>query len=361
MSSVKLNRRIFGFLFVWSVCLAIFHFGFSYQELHFNDFDSEIELHSDKSEQGLSEVGISQTGDTLGLWFELRTYPDSVHWPWVDVKILFDDFVDASGYDYIEFEAKDTKPNKISFSVGLNYHDGTDFPFHSLTQEALVDSHYSHIKLPLTTFTTRNWWLERKQIKEIKPEDVDFSEFISFDIGAGNRSQHFKKEHIFIHSMKFTKYLFWPYLVFAGLILLFILLLLFMYIKSLLKRKGEKKVTINYATTLEETSVKPPSALEYILDNYSNSALTLSSVSKSIRLSETKVSLEIKTTTTLTFKKYLNKIRIDEAKVLLADNTIKISVISEKVGYDNVTNFNRVFKNVNDMSPTKFRSSLMVD
>jgi AraC-like DNA-binding protein len=357
MQPLRAKKIIYMFLILWGISLTIFHFEFSYQELRFDKFASTIETHSDKSENGISEVGVSQTGDTLGLWYELRTYPDSVSWPWVNVKILFDDFIDVSNYDYIELEVKNSKPNKIAFSVGVNYPDGTDLPFHSLTQGALVDSQYSTAKLPLTSFTSGNWWLERKQIKEIKPEDVNFKEFLSFDIGAGNRSQHYEREHISLHSMRFTKYLFWPYFVFGGLFILFIIALVFSYIKRQFKIKSERKVVINYAKTLKHPSVKTPSAVEYVHNNYNNSEITLSGVSKLIGLSESKISLEMKTKTTLTFKKYLNKIRIDEAEILLTGSSVKISIVAEKVGYDNVTNFNRVFKNVNNMSPSEYRSS----
>lgn len=358
MLSIKLKKRIFLFLTFWVTSLAIFHFNFAYRELQFNDFNNSIETHSDQSEKGISEVGVSQTGDTLGLWFELRPYPDSISWPWIDVKVLFDDFIDVSSYDYIEFEAKDSKPNKIVVSVGLNYPDGTDYPFHSLNQEVLVDSIYSLIKLPVKKFKSGNWWLEKKQIKEMKTEDFNFKQFVCLDIGAGTRSQHYEREYIFIHSMKFTKYTIWPYYLFAGLFALFIIVILFVIITFKLKQKKERKIVLNYATTVEENTPESPSAVGYIIDNYSDVALTLSSVSRSIGLSESKISLEVKTTTGLTFKKYLNKIRIEEAKILLQNRDIKIFTIAEKIGYDNVTNFNRVFKNINGVSPSEFRASL---
>lgn len=60
----------------------------------------------------------------------------------------------------------------------------------------------------------------------------------------------------------------------------------------------------------------------------------------------------------VTFKQYLNTIRISNAKYLLEKTDLKISQICFDVGYSNPTHFNRSFKAITGQSPSNYRKSL---
>lgn len=58
------------------------------------------------------------------------------------------------------------------------------------------------------------------------------------------------------------------------------------------------------------------------------------------------------------FNSYLDRIRIQKAKELLASNHYKVYEISEKVGYSNADYFHKKFKKYTNTTPAKYRESL---
>jgi AraC-like DNA-binding protein len=68
-----------------------------------------------------------------------------------------------------------------------------------------------------------------------------------------------------------------------------------------------------------------------------------------------KISGIIKKDTQLTFKAYLNQLRIEKAKALLTETDLSISTIAFESGYNSVSHFNRVFKSELQVSPQEFR------
>ena len=359
----KTTYWISGFLILWLIALAVFHFGFSYQEKLLQDLPHRIVINLDQQEGGRSEIELLQADDTIGFWLELKDFPDSLNWPWADVQFHLDSpFLDLSDQDFIEFEVKSSRANKHEFGIALHYPDSTNIPFHALSHPGLVDTNYSHLKLPIKDFTTMRWWLLNKKIsgKEQEAavhEKTKSKSLIYFSIGSGTRSKSYEREWIHLHSLKITKYLLWPYSLFAGVLLLALLVMVIKYGKIYLEKKRKATVVLNYAQTTIPQTINTDSALEFIRENYANSNMSLSSVSASIQLSESKISLEIKKTTSLTFKKYLNQVRIDQAKKLLIEEKDQVSFIAEKVGYDNTTNFNRVFKSLVGRTPSEYRSN----
>ena len=52
---------------------------------------------------------------------------------------------------------------------------------------------------------------------------------------------------------------------------------------------------------------------------------------------------------------YLNNLRIEKAKEMLQNTTLKAYEISEMVGYSNTNYFYRIFKKITGVSPTDYR------
>jgi len=95
--------------------------------------------------------------------------------------------------------------------------------------------------------------------------------------------------------------------------------------------------------------------IQYINSSYSNK-LTLSSISSNFYISPNYFCSLFKSVTGFTFIDYLNNLRIKEAQRLLCETDSKISEISEKVGYESMTHFGRVFKSITGISPLKYRN-----
>lgn len=62
-----------------------------------------------------------------------------------------------------------------------------------------------------------------------------------------------------------------------------------------------------------------------------------------------------KEATGFTFVEYVNSVRIKEAKKLLEQTSMKVSLIAKKVGFGSVTHFGRVFKLVTGHAPLYYR------
>ncbi len=95
-------------------------------------------------------------------------------------------------------------------------------------------------------------------------------------------------------------------------------------------------------------------AVHYIKENYRNE-LNMAVVSNTISMNYSLFSLNFKQYTGMNFVNYLKKIRIEEAKRLLAETDEKIIDISQMVGYENEKHFMKTFKSISGVSPSEYR------
>lgn len=95
----------------------------------------------------------------------------------------------------------------------------------------------------------------------------------------------------------------------------------------------------------------------YLNEHYSEK-LTLENVAKTFYISPYYLSRTFKAGTGFNFIHYLNYIRINRAKELLEKTDMSVINISVKVGYENITHFNRVFKEIEGITPSNYRKQL---
>jgi AraC-like DNA-binding protein len=97
-------------------------------------------------------------------------------------------------------------------------------------------------------------------------------------------------------------------------------------------------------------------AFQYMHHNYDKS-VTLSEVAKLVNMTEVSFSRFIKKRTGNTFIDSLNEIRLGHASKKLIDTTHSIAEISYNCGFNNISNFNRIFKKKKGCTPKEFRES----
>lgn len=95
-------------------------------------------------------------------------------------------------------------------------------------------------------------------------------------------------------------------------------------------------------------------ALEYLKENYMRET-TLQEIADTIFLSKSAVCKLFRKVLGMSFKEYVNQLRLTEAKKLLVTTSYPITVIATEVGYSNVTYFNRVFRENYKHTPSEFR------
>lgn len=94
----------------------------------------------------------------------------------------------------------------------------------------------------------------------------------------------------------------------------------------------------------------------YILQNYENPQLSLSSISEYMALNASYLSTAFSRCEGITISNYILNIRIQKAEKLLLNSSMKISEISHCVGFINYTYFSSAFRRVKGMSPSEFRN-----
>ncbi len=98
--------------------------------------------------------------------------------------------------------------------------------------------------------------------------------------------------------------------------------------------------------------------LNYISLNYLT--VTLDELSEQFDLSKPYLSKYISTKYGKTFGELVQKVRMKKAKTLLLSEKLTVEEVAEKVGYQNVEHFNRLFKKKYNMTPVQFRNEKKV-
>ena len=97
------------------------------------------------------------------------------------------------------------------------------------------------------------------------------------------------------------------------------------------------------------------SIVDYINNNFADSALSLKKVAKIFSYSEKYLSHLFKKNKSINFSVYLNNLRIQKATELLADRSISLAEVAERVGFSDPLYFSKVFKMRMGKTPSEYR------
>ncbi len=95
------------------------------------------------------------------------------------------------------------------------------------------------------------------------------------------------------------------------------------------------------------------------IEQHLGEELSLSRVAKAVNISPNYLSEKFKKVTGVNFVDYVARIRTEKARHLLEDVDLRISEIAFDVGFQSLSQFNRVFKKLLRKSPTQYRASLI--
>jgi len=107
--------------------------------------------------------------------------------------------------------------------------------------------------------------------------------------------------------------------------------------------------------TLKWDSKRIQHAYHYIIKNFAKPKLKLANVAKLINMSESAFSHFFKKYTNKSFTEFLTDVRIGHACKSLLSTDEPISQIAYKSGFNNIANFNRLFKKYKDCTPYEYR------
>lgn len=100
-----------------------------------------------------------------------------------------------------------------------------------------------------------------------------------------------------------------------------------------------------------------PVAMAYIQENLQNEKLSITEVSEHVYLNPVYFGRLFKNEVKMSFKRYVQNMRMEKAKELLTNDKYNISEICEKVGIPNPSYFSQVFKQYTGILPSEYKRS----
>lgn len=107
-----------------------------------------------------------------------------------------------------------------------------------------------------------------------------------------------------------------------------------------------------------QNSARIKKVYEFIQENYYRK-ISLEEISKLVNMSPVSFNRFIKKRTGKTFINYVNDTRISYASRSLIESDKSIGEISFQCGFNNLANFNRIFKRAKDCTPSEFRKEFV--
>jgi AraC-like DNA-binding protein len=93
------------------------------------------------------------------------------------------------------------------------------------------------------------------------------------------------------------------------------------------------------------------------IHEHSDEELSLTQVAKAVNISGNHLSEKFKQVTGINFVEYVAHTRFEKARGLLHDPNLRVSEIAFAVGFQSLSQFNRVFKKLSGKSPTQYRAA----
>ena len=260
---------------------------------------------------------------------------------------------------------------KTAFDFPLHYHDEFELNFIQNAKGAkrMIGDHAEEIddlELVLVGPNLQHGWFTHNcTSKEIKEITIQFHRDL-FDSKFLKRNQMIFIRNMFERSLRG--------ILFSKETIQFIMPRL----KALSQRSGFDSVlelmsilhdlsTSRNIRTLSDTSFNNIETLTYnsrrieLIMNYINhnfdKTITLNEAARIAAMSEVALSRFFKQRTGKTFIDTLNEIRLGNASRMLIETTHSINEIAFKCGFNNISNFNRIFKKKKDCTPKEFRHS----
>jgi AraC-like DNA-binding protein len=329
---------------------------------------------TDVEKGGASSISVNDSGSNL-LDYDYVLTKD-VEYPYVIAIIAFaelqnaEHLVDLSGYSTVTFRVKCAPHNLLSFhmhSFDPKVTDPKNVSSYRDTEALFTcNEDWSNVEIDLRYLKVPEWWLQAFKL-EISDQSYRLDKVIALSFGASQEGPVNTSASVQIDELT-LRGLDWRYAwIFAGLFVFvwgcFIFWLFKQYTQSLIldvKDKLQKDRTLiahQQLSTEPQNDQEKTLLLRFIATEYPNPDLSLEKTITTLGINRTKINEILKQELGLTFTTYLNKLRLTEAARLLSENDkANVAVIAYSVGYNNVTYFNKLFKNEYGCTPKTFKA-----
>jgi AraC-like DNA-binding protein len=270
-----------------------------------------------------------------------------VYFPIENLNIDFED------YDQIQIDLKSERGKRIPIQLSLHYGDSL---VRYLTAYIDIVNGVSKYDLNILDFITPAEWFETNKLSKSDLPVTSFNKIQTLTIESCHLLAIEIEDEIEIRKITFWKN---RRALLIQVSIVYVLLLTIIFVLD--RRRKLKKARIVRmpieAQDLEKGIENIDKITQYIAKHYSNADLKINDIQKSVGIHHKKIAEELNLKFELSFPQYLALVRIDEAKRLLLDEPdISISEVGFMVGFNTPNNFNRVFKKLENITPSQFRS-----
>jgi AraC-like DNA-binding protein/ligand-binding sensor protein len=113
-----------------------------------------------------------------------------------------------------------------------------------------------------------------------------------------------------------------------------------------------------HVIALSEAEPTAVASAKQFVQSHAEEAITLSQVVQHVNVSRFYFCKLFKKATGMTLTEYVSRVRVEKAKELLVDPSLRVSEVVYAAGFGSIPRFNSVFKRYVGMPPTEYRASL---
>jgi AraC-like DNA-binding protein len=278
-------------------------------------------------------------------------------------------FLDLNDYDSLRIRVRSSRSEDIKLQIVTN--DPTlSRPQVPMSERFLiltttVERGWSEKSLWLGDFSIPDWWFVANKLKP-DPGKRYLDRTAHFNLQSGASLKTGISDTVEVAEISFVGENRALGFILAGIALL--LLASFGFLTWLERERMQSVRKVQIATRREDLMNKaeklPLSShstedtqriLEYIGKHYADPELDLDRVCKETSVNRNRLSALLKEEVGTTFKGHLTDLRLSEANRALTETDLQVTEIAFKVGFGNVSHFNRVFKEHFEITPVEFR------
>lgn len=349
------NLMILSAFYLLLLAIFVYHFTIPDLRLFPESQQYQYGAFSDESIGGESTILESSVADTLYLRFGLDERFSSPYVGFSIGQIGGEGTINLSRYNMVKIKARVENLRGLSISLFAPH------SYDRVSEETLLSSSLdfgpstSTQSIRLGQLRIPDWWYYTHEIKETESIEADLSQVKNLNIGSVQKANQQGLSSFTIYSIDMTRDNLTLYWLLALLAIFFPILLILVQKVYQGVNQSSTKLTVEYKPTSGDSDEKE-GFMDYINNHFYRSELTLEEVARETGVYDRKISQYIQDNYQCNFKAYLNNIRIAESKRLLLDTDLNAGEIAFKVGFNNQSHFNRVFKNLEGMSPFGYRN-----
>lgn len=332
----------------------------------------KLETITDVEKGGTSSISVHDSDFSLDYDYVMV---GDVQYPFVTAVVAFADLknaerlIDLSRYSTLTFRAKCAPHNILSFhlhSFDSRITDPGNFSSYRIAETVFsCNESWSNVEIDLKHLNVAQWWLQAFNA-DISDHGYRLDRVVAFSFLGSRRGPINTPANVHIDELTFHGRE-WRYVwIFAGLSVAiwacFIYWLLKQYTRSLIEDVEDKLRKDRPLIAYQQLSVEPQKdrekalLLRFMATEYADPDLSLEKTIVALGINRTKINEILKKELGFTFTAYLNKLRLTEAARLLSENSkANVAEIAYSVGYNNVTYFNKLFKNEYGYPPKTFK------